>query len=397
MLGDRTADVTVAAGFCTVAAVCSGLHIWGHLSHFAEPRQQKHIVRILLMVPIYAILSCCSLSFPEHDIVFDSIRDCYEAFTIYSFFQLLLSYIGGESNVGAHFREKLEVAHPWPCGSCLPMCKLDASFLRRMKQGVLQFVFVKPTIAAITLILDSFGAYGKDEWVPTEGFLWIQIVYNISYTWALYALALFYGATAELLVKYKPVKKFVMVKLIVFVSFWQGFTISLFLSFGAIGSDAAAADIQAFLICVEMAVAAMLHLIAFPINEYSTLELNNELTSRTDNMRSVVNVQDVLADAINNYSTTYRQYELQTQGDACAQPRAFVARSFVLKEDQLGAGSPESPEHSKADRGDSPRADPEEMDVNPFTAAQSCAAEEDEEACSIEMASVDSYDHDNML
>lgn len=376
MLGDRTADVTIAAGFCCIAALCSGAHIWGHLSHFAEPAQQKHIVRILLMVPIYAVLSCMSLSFPAHDIVFDSVRDCYEAFTIYSFFQLLLSYIGGESQVGGHFREKGEVPHPAPFNCCLAPCKLDGRFLRRLKQGVLQFVFVKPTIATITLILDSQGAYAKDDWVADKGFLWVQIVYNISYSWALYALALFYAATAELLVKYKPVKKFVMVKMIVFVSFWQGFAISLFLSFGAIESDAAAADIQAFLICVEMAVAAMLHLLAFPISEYSRLEYSANSRHNLGNLASVVNVQDVLADAVNNYAPTYRQYELQSQGDAGAQPKAFMARSFILKEDQLGqAASPESPQHSTGGAG---LEEAEGVGMNPFS-ADTCIDPQDDQ------------------
>merc|ERR1712153_244376 len=119
VLDARAADILVAACACSMAAICSAIHIWGHLSNFAEPKQQIQIVRILLMVPIYAILSCCSLSFPEHDIMFDSVRDCYEAFTIYSFFQLLLEYIGGESIVGTHYREKGEVPHPWPCGLCM--------------------------------------------------------------------------------------------------------------------------------------------------------------------------------------------------------------------------------------------------------------------------------------
>merc|ERR1712166_1475561 len=327
------------------------------------------------MVPIYAILSCCSLSFPEHDIMFDSVRDCYEAFTIYSFFQLLLEYIGGERIVGTHYREKGEVPHPWPCGLCMDNAKLDGRFLRKMKQGGLQFVFIKPALAALTVMLDGLGCYGKDEWVTSEGFLYVQIIYNFSYTWALYALALFYSATAELLVKHKPVKKFVMVKLIVFVSFWQGFTISLFLNFDEISSEAAAGDIQAFLICVEMAAAALLHLIAFPIKEYSELELNSS-TSNARNLASVVNVQDVLADAIQNYAPTYRQYELQCGGDDMAQPKSFMARSFVLKDEMIqgdGAVSPSTtPQHSRPSQDDKDEIvnddldDDSRVDVNPF-------------------------------
>jgi len=49
-----------------------------------------------MQVPIYATGSFLSLVYPQHEMYFDSIRDCYEAVTIYSFLQLLLAYIGGK-------------------------------------------------------------------------------------------------------------------------------------------------------------------------------------------------------------------------------------------------------------------------------------------------------------
>ena len=52
-------------------------------------------------------------------------------------------------------------------------------------------------------------------------YLWITIIYNLTYTTALYALLLFYMGTHDLLAPFKPMLKFTVVKLVVFLTFWQ--------------------------------------------------------------------------------------------------------------------------------------------------------------------------------
>lgn len=55
-----------------------------------------------------------------------------------------------------------------------------------------------------------------------SGYLYITIIYNISVSLSLYALFLFYFSTRELLSPYRPMLKFLMVKSVIFLSFWQG-------------------------------------------------------------------------------------------------------------------------------------------------------------------------------
>ena len=118
---------------------------------------------------------------------FDSIRDCYEAVTIYSFLQLLLAYIGGESHAVVHFRSQAMIRWPCPC-CCLGEHPLDHHFLRLCKQWTIQFVFTKPVMAIAVILLESSGTYGKDEYRWDGGFLYVQVIYNVSYTLALYGL-----------------------------------------------------------------------------------------------------------------------------------------------------------------------------------------------------------------
>lgn len=55
-----------------------------------------------------------------------------------------------------------------------------------------------------------------------SGYLYVTIIYNVSVSLSLYALFLFYFATRDLLEPYGPMLKFLMVKSVIFLSFWQG-------------------------------------------------------------------------------------------------------------------------------------------------------------------------------
>ena len=57
------------------------------------------VIRIMLMVPIYAIASLISLFSLQAAFFIDVVRDIYEAFVIYCFFDLLVAYLGGERSL----------------------------------------------------------------------------------------------------------------------------------------------------------------------------------------------------------------------------------------------------------------------------------------------------------
>jgi hypothetical protein len=47
--------------------------------------------------------------------------------------------------------------------------QVDGFFLRRCKQGTVQFVLLKPVMAALTLILYAAGAYTDGDMSPGNG------------------------------------------------------------------------------------------------------------------------------------------------------------------------------------------------------------------------------------
>ena len=59
----------------------------------------RMVIRIMIMIPVYAISSYISLFSLQAAFFIDAVRDVYEAFVIYVFFQLLIAYLGGERSL----------------------------------------------------------------------------------------------------------------------------------------------------------------------------------------------------------------------------------------------------------------------------------------------------------
>ncbi|XP_073448693.1 transmembrane protein 184B isoform X4 [Aquarana catesbeiana] len=277
-----TTTAQAISGFFVWTALLITCHqIYMHLRSYSCPNEQRHIVRILFIVPIYAFDSWLSLLFFTNDqyyVYFDTVRDCYEAFVIYNFLSLCYEYLGGESNIMSEIRGK-PIESSCMYGTCCLWGKTySIGFLRFCKQATLQFCVVKPLMAIITVILQAFGKYRDGDFNVASGYLYVTIIYNISVSLALYALFLFYFATRELLSPYSPVLKFFMVKSVIFLSFWQGMLLAILEKCGAIpkinsaevtvGEGTVAAGYQNFIICVEMFFAAIALRYAFTYKVY---------------------------------------------------------------------------------------------------------------------------------
>ena len=72
------------------------------------------------------------------------------------------------------------------------------------------------------LVLEVFDKYKDGDFSIDSGYLYITLIYNVTISLALYGLFLFYEATKHILAKYDPVLKFLTVKSVIFLTFWQG-------------------------------------------------------------------------------------------------------------------------------------------------------------------------------
>ncbi|KAI9005684.1 organic solute transporter Ostalpha-domain-containing protein [Hyaloraphidium curvatum] len=260
--------------FATVATVLSLHLIWKHFQYYYRPEFQRYIVRILLMVPIYSILSCISYRYVWYSVYLDVLRDAYEGFVLYSFYHLLLHYLGltpeAQSARLSHISRR-SLPAPLCCVQFNPSGK---AFLVNCKAAILQYAVLRPTMAIVAVILEGLGLLCPDEWGVGYGQFWVTLINFTSCTIALYALVLFYVVTHEEIAEHKPLYKFISIKFVIFFSYWQSLFLSLLGRLNLIpeseyvSSANLMAAIQSFLICFEMMIAARLHQFAFPYQDF---------------------------------------------------------------------------------------------------------------------------------
>jgi len=361
-LKNNGTDKHLIAWFSAGAFVLLGfpISIYGiasHLANYNKPTEQCYIVRILWMVPIYSIGSWLCLRYKDHAIYIETLRDVYESYVLYNFFQFLIEILGGEEQLilmlkdksptrGAHMwglqwcmkpwlmgqpvRKVFEVTQPGTSGeaptpiksnnahaSNAPLKRVHwtSPFFLQCKFGVLQYVLLKILSTAAVMILEKYDVYKEGDLTPKGGYLYICILTNTSQCWALYCLILFYYATKNELSPIRPVGKFLAVKALVFFTWWQSLGIAMLYQMDLIPhyhsgaadagsngmgssympmsaeealaldehggnvldssqlgqewtSEDVAKGLQDYLICIEMFVAAIVHIFIFPLSEY---------------------------------------------------------------------------------------------------------------------------------
>jgi len=256
------------------------LSLWGilqHLIHFTKPEFQRHIIRILWMVPIYSVNAFLGMRFSQYSVYFDSLRECYEAYVIYNFMRYLLNYLYSEYELEETLAAKRQVPHLFPFCFCRPWT-MGKELIVRCKHGALQYTVIRPVTTAIAFLCEVAGVYGVGDFDPKKSFVYLLFANNVSQIYALYCLVLFYVATKEELMPIQPVGKFFSVKCIVFASFWQGMLITILVNAQVIpihiwnfkSKADCSQGLQDFLICIEMFIAAVAHIYVFSHEPYIT-------------------------------------------------------------------------------------------------------------------------------
>ncbi|KAG6516811.1 transmembrane protein 184B-like [Zingiber officinale] len=322
---------------CTVGAISLAmLHIYRHLLNYTEPTYQRYIVRIIFMVPVYALMSFLSLILSHRSIYFNSIREVYEAWVIYNFLSLCLAWVGGPGAVVLSLSGRSLKPSWYLMTCCFSAIPLDGRFIRRCKQGGLQFVILKPILVVITFILYAKGKYEDGNFSVDQAYLYLTIIYTISYSMALYALALFYVACKDLLRPFNPVPKFIMIKSVVFLTYWQGVLVFLAAKSNLIKDAEEAADFQNFIICVEMLAAAVGHFYAFPYKEYAGANIGSSGDLRAS-LFHALKFNDFYHDTVHQFAPTYHDYTLYNHNDGEEGATKYRSRTFVPTGQEMDA------------------------------------------------------------
>ncbi|XP_055835790.1 protein LAZ1 homolog 1 [Solanum dulcamara] len=278
-----------SAGFFVLVAVVLSMYlIVEHLAAYNQPEEQKFLIGLILMVPVYAVESFLSLMDSNAAFNCEIIRDCYEAFALYCFERYLIACLGGEKNT-IEFMESQSVVsssslpllddayaygvveHPFPLNCFIREWYLGSDFYQAVKIGIVQYMILKMICALLAMVFHLFGIYGEGKFEWRYAYPYLAVVLNFSQTWALYCLVQFYSVTKNKLAPIKPLAKFLVFKSIVFLTWWQGIAVAFLLSFGTFKGSLAQllkTRIQDYIICIEMGIAALVHLYVFPAKPY---------------------------------------------------------------------------------------------------------------------------------
>jgi len=244
-----------------------------HVLHFISPLQ-RHYIRILLLVPLYAVESWLALRYKEQRIYLEVLRESYEALVIWSFMKLLLDFTRPVAQQALAARPYSHARLMAPL-CCCHGCRLaDGSFVRWTSFGVFQYVIVRLTMAFASLVAQWAGTLCEGEWHGRCLFPYSTSLINLSQLVAMYCLVLFYYELKAELAPLRPLGKFLAIKALVFLTFWQSVVVQGMAQTGVISdtltysSDDVAAGVQDFLICVEMAVLALVHHYVFSVDEF---------------------------------------------------------------------------------------------------------------------------------
>lgn len=315
--------------FCAIiAAFISFVDLRDHLSRFDYPKIQVLEMRILMMIPVFALLTAASLIYPDWRFFFTTLRDTYESFILYMFFMLMIAYCGGEGQLLRSLkRKRYKGVHLFPM-CWLPTFDLNTDFYLRCKRWVLQCALIKPVTSFIAMVGSPMGVYTEGQFSVGNVYTYTCLLLNFSLTMALYYLVLFEVELEKELYYAQTFLKFLCVKSIIFFSYWQSVAVSVFAFLHVInlGSDHEEKErigyiLQDLLMCYELLPVAFLHRAAF-----SRAKLDNEMASvpvymKDDNQAdfrsnvdTALSINDVVEDTL--ATIFYRRGKLVDQENA---------------------------------------------------------------------------------
>ncbi|KAF9481499.1 DUF300-domain-containing protein [Pholiota conissans] len=264
---------TIAGGCAALTTIISAITVLQHCRNYTVPAQQRQILRVLYMPPVYAIISFFSYRFYRNYIYYSFI----EAVTLSAFLLLIIEYVaatahGHSTDKALERKDKMPLPMPFCCWRYRPT---KAYFMYTVKWSVLQYVIIRPLVSVAGIICEKLEILCE-----SDGYSWryasvyLSVIDFISISVALYGLFVFYGLMHEELEGRRPLAKFLAIKLIVMFTFYQSFVIGALNVKVIKANDYWTVDnikdgLDALLICIEMVFFSAFMWWAYTPNEYT--------------------------------------------------------------------------------------------------------------------------------
>lgn len=295
-----------------------------HVKNYFKPKLQLHCIRILFMVPVYSLNSWLALYFSEQKVYFETLRESYEAYVIYSFFHLLLNYLNecndytlsDMSNMQniqnvSNLTTVSEIKHNhlFPFNFILSSIP-NKKIISKVSIGVFQYLIIRLIITISGLIIYTINPdlFGYEKFGNKNVYSSFMIIISLSQAYAVYCIVLFCKRMHDKLTGIRPLSKFLIIKFIIFLTFWQSVIIPLCNYIDAVQSILLYSQdtdgIKNLLICIEMAFAGVGHHIYYNYNQFSNA--SEDIHTKHTKINAII--QSIIPnDIIINIKNTFKQ------------------------------------------------------------------------------------------
>ncbi|KAJ1563668.1 hypothetical protein HK405_001209, partial [Cladochytrium tenue] len=234
------------------------------------------------------------------------------AFVVYSFFVLVMQFLGDTVHVQrmALADKPKKLRFPIPFFFLGHFNPTTPTFLPRVRALVLQYALVKPATTIMAVITQAVSRYCSESMSPAYGHFWYMVFNFVSVGAAMYGLIVIYVTIKDDIAEHKPLPKFLSIKLVILLTMWQNMLLSLLVHFKAIPATQfwtrtnVANGIQSMLVCVEMLGASIFHHYSFSSREYEMAAADGSgAVARTrvwPALLRCLNVLDVARDVIDS-------------------------------------------------------------------------------------------------
>ncbi|KAJ6550841.1 DUF300-domain-containing protein [Mycena vulgaris] len=269
----------IAGGCSVLTVIITTISVLQHCRNYTAPREQRQVIRILYMPTVYAVISFFSYRYFRSYTYYSLIYVAYEAVTISAFLLLIIEYVaatavGHDAESAMARKDKRPLPMPFCCWRYRPT---KAYFMYTVKWSVLQYVIVRPAVSIAGIICERFGILCESQgYNPHFASVYLSAVDFVSITIALYGLLVFFGLTKDELAGRRPLAKFMCIKLIVMLTFYQTFVFSMLegrvIKATPYWSETNIANgLNALVICIEMVFFALGMWWAYAPREYRKL------------------------------------------------------------------------------------------------------------------------------
>ncbi|XP_047975512.1 protein LAZ1 homolog 1-like isoform X2 [Salvia hispanica] len=208
-----TAGTSVA-----VTLILSLFLIISHLATFTRPKEQKFLIAVILIVPVFALQTFISMLEKDATFYCEAVHICYPPFVAFCFFNYLVSCLGGYTSTMAYFRvqtpsselnlverrgcvvQQHEIPWKWFCSEW----RLDDQFYGKVNIGIRNLMILQILSTLLAHFLQTMDLYVADIFNFSTPYPFLRLGQAFITYLAFYHLRLFYEVTLQQLQHVRP-------------------------------------------------------------------------------------------------------------------------------------------------------------------------------------------------